>query len=127
MRLAQAGYCLIGFVLPVLLFFRLRGPASTFERSLGCFVGSVAICWLLLNVYRCFTLPMEIQYMHTLPQADPEDPIPPGMHDGVGGNVALLVFGWLPPAAALIVVYLARRIWSGLQNLRRATCPPQGS
>lgn len=116
-ELVGDGYFLLGYVAPVAIFLALRRRYPAPTPSGNSAAGAILVCWILLFSYRELTRGITVDYINTHPPAthDPED----GPYDGVGGNVAILVLGWVPAVMALTVLFALRRLWRWLRRFWR--------
>jgi hypothetical protein len=102
--LFQAVVLIIAFGIPARLFLYLRRrfpPVPSLVHGLA----TVFVTWPLLIAFRCAALPLFVAHMENL-NTDPERI---GTFDGVGGNIVVLLFGWLPPLMSVIAVSIV--IW----------------
>ena len=96
----------VAFIFPILGYASLRRWVSREAVALW-FFGMILVAWGALIVWRMFTVGIEMAYIKSLQDPHDEDY---GMHDGVGGNAAILLFGWIPPTIVLPVYLTAEWI-----------------
>lgn len=120
------GYVFFGYGFSIATFHLLRRRFGSKHVRLH-FVIAIVSAWLLLMVFRLGTLPITIEYVNTHSKAfsDPNSE-GYGMYDGVGGNAAILVCGWIPPLLSLLVFLIVSALVRAIRR-RYFPLPEQSS
>jgi hypothetical protein len=101
-----SGTAIILLVPAVCLFWRLTTRATQFSRAR--FVASIGCGWVLLVLHREF-----IEWPIMLARHHNDDDM---IYDGLGGNAAVLVFGWLPMLIVTVLYWLVSLVWWRLRR-----------
>lgn len=114
--LVNAGGQFLCFGAPLIIFLALRRRYPAPTPSGNNAAGTILVCWILLFSYRELTRGITVDYINAHPPStrNPEDG--PYMYDGVGGNVLIMVFGWVPAVFALTVLFALRRLWRWIRR-----------
>ncbi len=106
------GYLVFGFVLPPALFVRMqrsRWVQRIFTNAWGIALVVAYITWFIQIVFRIWTSSIVSHYRTLVLNSQSID----GdfrLADGVGGNLLLLMLGWIPPMLALLAARYVPRI-----------------
>jgi hypothetical protein len=90
------------FLLPIPILFTAFSPPESRSILLLRLIGSIAVVWLLLVIDRYIQNPVEASRAQARGETD---------FDPSWGNLAAIVFGWIPASIVTGIAWFLRYLW----------------